>query len=142
MALIQTYAVVCVTIDVETEATYDMHVSDASEMPVDSSEVWDVDSDTWTRPDRDVMTQYLMEGDNAVAIALKAYKNAVQAQKEAARWNVCGPRNRQELLDMAKLLNESEDGTSWEFPDGSIMFITDDLEHAEAYFDGIAPPTE
>jgi len=125
---VQTYAVVCVMIDCDTNEVVGMDLSDASEMPMDSGEVWDIDSGEWVSPEEPELVQDW--ADNAVAVALAAYKNATQAAQMVASWEVCGPPDQQELLDAAECLDE--EGMRWKFPDGSILRVTHGGDHAEA----------
>lgn len=127
---VQTYAVVCVTIDCETDKVVDLELSDASEMPMDLGEIWDIDSGEWVSPEEPELVQD--EADNAVAIALAAYKKATQAAQMVASWEVCGPVDQQELLDMAEAIDAQGKGEAFMFKDGSILLVTND-DHVEAH---------
>lgn len=77
---VQTYAVVCVTIDCETDKVVDLELSDASEMPMEECDVWDIDSQAWVTPDDPFIVKDW--ADSAVATALAASEQAVKTRRD------------------------------------------------------------
>lgn len=130
--LIQVYAVVCVTIDAETGKAVDLELSDASEMPMDADEVWDIEEQEWVTPDD--IDMVADEATTITSMAIQALKNANRAQKEIARWEACGGAlNDGRFSGEADPVDAHGKGAAWMFKDGSILLVTNEGIPMEAH---------
>lgn len=132
--LIQAYAVVCVTIDVETGKGVEMEVTHPDEMPVDNiHELWDVDAQELVTMTTDQALPFLCEADLMTSMAITALKDLTEAQQAVARWEQHAgfPLEQMDSLAAAKRMDEKR-VVLWRFEDESILVVSHEGTPMEA----------